>query len=75
MAEMTQPLRELDVVALTADEPRLGLYAGQVGTIVDMLDDGVYEVEFVSPNGETYAMAALRDDQLLQLKYEPVAAA
>ena len=62
----------LEVVALTEDLPDRGLRRGQVGTVVEMLDPGVYEVEFSDDEGRTYATLALRDGQLLALHYQPV---
>ncbi|MCF8037699.1 MAG: DUF4926 domain-containing protein [Desulfohalobiaceae bacterium] len=67
-------IKLLDVVALTGDIEKRGLVKGQVGTIVEILDDGVYEVEFCDNDGRTYATLALRDDQLMVLYYSPVAA-
>jgi len=61
----------LDVVALTADLPGKGLLCGQVGTVVETLAPGVYEVEFSDEQGETYAQAALSQDHLLVLRYQP----
>jgi hypothetical protein len=46
-----------------------------VGTVVESLGPGVYEVEFTDPEGRTYALVALRADQLLVLHYAPVVAA
>ncbi|RMH74597.1 MAG: DUF4926 domain-containing protein [Calditrichaeota bacterium] len=68
-------MKLLDVVALTEDLPAQNLYRGQVGTIVEILDDGVFEVEFTDDEGQTYAMATLRADQLMVLHYRPVAVA
>ena len=65
----------LDVVALTEDLPERGLRRGQVGTAVEILDDDVYEVEFTDNQGRTYDILALRADQLMVLRYEPVLAA
>lgn len=62
----------LDVVALTEDLPGRDLCRGQVGTIVETLGEGVFEVEFSDNNGRTYAMAALRVEQLLVLHHEIV---
>jgi hypothetical protein len=63
-------IRLLDVVALTADLPDKGLVRGQVGTVVETLDPGVYEVEFSDDEGRTYAQAALRDQELMVLRYQ-----
>ena len=49
----------LDVVALLADVAAQGLLRGQVGTVVEFLDGGAYEVEFSDDEGKTYAELAL----------------
>jgi hypothetical protein len=61
----------LDVVAITEDLPERGLYRGQVGTVVEILAPGVFEVEFSDDEGRTYASTSLEADQLLALRYEP----
>jgi hypothetical protein len=61
----------LDVVAITKDLPERGLYRGQVGTVVEILAPGVFEVEFSDDEGRTYASTSLEADQLLALRYEP----
>lgn len=71
---MKSSLDMLDVVALTTDLPERGLYRGQVGTVVEILAPGVFEVEFSDDEGRTYASLALREDQLLVLRYEPAGA-
>jgi hypothetical protein len=65
----------LDVVALTADLPGNGLLRGQVGTVVETLAPGVFEVEFSDDQGKTYAQLALKEHQLLVLHYQPQQAA
>ena len=67
MAEM----EVLSVVALLEDVPEKGLLRGQVGTVVESLAPGVYEVEFSDDSGRTYASLALRADQLMRLHHEP----
>ena len=62
----------LSVVALLEDLPQEGLVRGQVGTVVENWAPGVYEVEFSDDNGKTYAMVALRAEQLIRLHHEPV---
>ena len=64
----------LDVVALTEDLPERDLYRGQVGTVVEILEPGVFEVEFSNDEGRAYASVALKAEQLLVLHYEPVEA-
>jgi Domain of unknown function (DUF4926) len=61
----------LTVVALLENLPGKGLLRGQVGTIVEDLAPGVYEVEFSDDSGRTYASLALRADQLMRLRHEP----
>ncbi len=71
---MKNNIKLLDVVALIEDLWDRGLVIGQVGTVVEILDDGVFEVEFCDNNGQTYETLALRADQLMALHYTPVAA-
>ena len=59
-----QQYQLLDVVALTDDLPQHGLLCGQVGTIVEILAPGVYEVEFIDDDGQAYAMLPLNARQL-----------
>lgn len=66
-------MKVLDVVALSEDLPEKGLKRGQVGTIVESWDEGVFEVEFANPQGLAYAMLALKEEQLLPLYWQPVA--
>ena len=60
------------VVALVQDLPEEGLVRGQVGTVVETWAPGVYEVEFCDDQGRTYAMVALKGEQLMRLHHEPV---
>jgi hypothetical protein len=69
---MNQEIRLLDVVALTEDIPDSGLLRGQVGTVVESLDSGVFEVEFVDNDARTYATVPLKSSQLLVLHYQPI---
>ena len=71
---MTTPIQLLDVVALTEDLLQARLRRGQVGTVVEVLAPGVFEVEFSDNAGRTYASLALRAEQLMVLHHDPVAA-
>jgi len=71
---MNTAINLLDVVALMEDLPERGLYRGQVGTVVEALAPGVFEVEFNDNDGRTYATLALRNEQLIVLHYQPVEA-
>ncbi len=72
---MSIDLGQLEVVALIENLPRRSLRRGQVGTVVEVLAPGVFEVEFSDDDGRTYASLALRAEQLLILHYEPQQAA
>lgn len=64
---MINKMELLDTVALAEDIPERDLKMGEVGTIVELLGPGVFEVEFSDDDGQTYAEFALRSDQLLLL--------
>ena len=64
----------LDVVALLTDLPAQRLARGQVGTIVEQLDDKTLLVEFIDDQGRTYAVAPCPREDLLVLHYVPEAA-
>jgi hypothetical protein len=57
----------LDTVALLEDLPERKLRRGEVGTVVEVLAPGVYEVEFCDEEGQTYAELALHSEQLIVL--------
>jgi hypothetical protein len=61
------PIQLLDTVALVCDVPELGLAAGEVGAVVELLSDDAYEVEFCDESGYTYGLHTLRAHQLLAL--------
>ena len=67
-----ETIKLLDVVALTQDLTERGLLRGQVGTVVEVLAPDVFEVEFIDNDGRTYASLALKSDQLLLLRHDPV---
>ena len=60
----------LSVVALLEDVPDKDLLRGQVGTVVEALAPGVFEVELSDDNGQTYATRALRASHLMRLHHE-----
>ena len=55
----------LDVVELLVDLPQRGLRAGDRGTVIDAYREGAFEIEFVTPSGETVASCPLSPDQVL----------
>ncbi|MGB3404822.1 MAG: DUF4926 domain-containing protein [Microcoleaceae cyanobacterium] len=64
-------MKLLDVVALLENHPELHLYRGQVGTIVEEYEPGVFEVEFSNLQGQAYAIETLPAYQLMLLYYQP----
>lgn len=64
----------LDVVALLSDIPDEGVGRGQVGTVVELLDEGTALVEFSDDDGRAYSISACPLSQLLVLRYLPEAA-
>ncbi len=71
---MKENIKELDIVALLHNIPEKGLVTGHVGTVVETLADGVFEVEFINDSGYTYATAVLENEELILLRYESAAA-
>jgi hypothetical protein len=62
-------------VAILKEMPQHRVLSGQVGTIVEILSDVDYEVEFSDINGETIAEFSVSADDLLllhhSLEYSP----
>ena len=69
---MSKTVELLDVVALMDELPEHRVVRGQVGTVVELLAPGVFEVEFSDDQGKTYAMAPLKAEQLIVLHHAPV---
>jgi hypothetical protein len=59
-----------DVVALTEDVSQRGLMRGQVGTVVEVLADGMFEVEFGDLQGIAYASVPLKPEKLMLLVFK-----
>ena len=58
-------IKDLDVVALVRAVPERGLVAGDVGTVVMVLDCGrAFMVEFMTFTGKTIAVATLPADSV-----------
>jgi hypothetical protein len=68
-------MKNVEVVALTNDVPDKNLRRGQVGTVVEILAPGVVEVEFSDLEGNTYALCAVSENNLLVLHHIPEAMA
>jgi len=65
-------MKLLDIVALLENLPELNLYQGQVGTIVEEYEPGVFEVEFSDNTGKAYAIETLTENQLMVLHHSPL---
>jgi len=68
-------MKLLDVVATLEDIPAAQLARGQVGTIVDELNEDVVLVEFADLSGVAYAIAPLPVRKLIELRHTPAMAA
>jgi len=66
-------IKEHDCVVLTADLPDEKLEAGDVGTVVHIHQDGAaYEVEFMTLDGHTVAVATVESDQLRPVSHRDI---
>jgi len=69
---LSNAIKLLDIVALTIDLPNDNLWRGQVGTVVEILDNGrAFEVEFSDRSGRTYESLGLRPEEIMILRFEP----
>jgi hypothetical protein len=59
----------LDVVALLIEIPDQQLTRGQVGSVVELLDDATVLIDFSDDHGQTYAVAPCSVQDLLVLHY------
>lgn len=68
-------MKLLDVVAAMQDFPDKHVAKGQVGTVVEELDDKNVLVEFADLNGVAYAISPIPVALLMELKHAPALAA
>jgi len=67
-------IAEHDRVVLSADMPRDGLMAGDVGTVVHVYRGGrTFEVEFVSLDGKTAAVVTVAKRQVRTVRENEIA--
>jgi hypothetical protein len=64
----TTHIELIDTVALVCDLPEVGLTAGELGAVVEILSADAFEVEFVDAAGHTYGLHTLRADQVVALR-------
>lgn len=67
---MAQKLHLLASITLVIDVPDERLSLGQVGTIVELLADDAFEVEFADTKGHTLTNYAVEARDLLKLTHE-----
>ncbi len=65
-------MKLLDTVALLENILDSNLHKGQVGTIVEVYEPDVFEIEFCDVKGQSYALKTLTADKLLLLHHSPV---
>ncbi len=70
----SQSIQLLDVVTLLEDLPESKLFRGQVGTVVEVYEPNVFEVEFVDNTGHTYGLETIKAEQLMQLHHSALIA-
>jgi len=61
----------LDVLALLDNLPEAGLARGQVGTVVERLNQTTVLVEFSNDEGIAWAITPVATTRLLVLSFEP----
>jgi len=67
-------IRELDRVVLTRPLDDLGLKAGDIGTVVLVHEGGCgFEVEFVTLDGETYAVSTISAEDVRPIERNEIA--
>ena len=64
-------MQMFDVVASLQDLPQQQVVKGQVGTVLEELDNDHVLVEFADVNGVAYAIATVPMGQLMKLKHAP----
>ncbi len=65
---MSKKIKIGEQVTLVEDLPDLGLFRGQVGTVVQQYEPGIYDVEFRFLSGREQAVVTtLRSGMLMQL--------
>ncbi len=63
-------IKELNSIALLKNIPKKNLSKGQVGTVVEKLDENTFEIEFTNSNGETILTTPLPEKDLILLRFE-----
>ena len=72
LLEKMKHFKHLDTVALLINKPSLKLASGQVGAVVEQLDENVYEIEFTDTKGRTLISCPIEAKFLMLLHFESV---
>jgi len=67
-------LELFDVVVLTEAIPSYNLRKGVLGTIVEILYEEVFLIEFADTKGVSYAIVPIKSSSLMKVYYEPLLA-
>lgn len=67
---MKSTISILDIVATKKSFPEHNILAGQVGTVVEILEDGFVEVEFSIKKEEEPILLAINSEDLMLLHFE-----
>ena len=62
-------IEKLDVVALLQNIPEENLSRGDIGTVLEVLDQGVYLLEYCDKNGKTIKTLEIKEDSLMKINY------
>lgn len=57
-------MTELETVVLNHDIPQHGLQAGDIGAVVHLYENGTFQTEFVSGEGDTVALLDLSPNDI-----------
>lgn len=58
------------IVAILKDSPENKVVSGQVGTIVELLDNETFEVEFTDKKGQTISEFTVKQADLMLLHHD-----
>lgn len=65
----------LDVVVLTKSILKEKLQKGAIGTVVELLDEEFFLIEFADKKGVAYAIVPISEKHLMKVVHEPLAMA
>jgi hypothetical protein len=57
-----------DIIMLTEDLPGQYLFKGQKGTIIEILEEGLYSVEFLAEDGNIYCEIPLESTKFTKFQ-------